>query len=128
MMKILVLVSAFTFSALAFGGSDCSDVSKFGEVTKSELKSLVEKKAVTVIDVNSEQSYAKDHVPTAIHYFAVKNDFVKALPSDKNALIVAYCGGVTCSAWHKAAKAACKAGYNNVKHYKGGIKGWMDKG
>ena len=127
MKKVLFVVSAITFSVTAFGGSDCGDPSNYGEVTKSELKALVGKKAVTVIDVNSEESFAKNHVPTAIHFFAVKNDIVNALPTDKNTLIVAYCGGVKCNAWQKAAKAACKAGYNNVKHYKGGIKGWMDK-
>ena len=47
------------------------------------------------------------------------------LPADKNALIVAYCGGPKCGAWKKAAKAAAALGYTNIKHFSGGISGWQ---
>lgn len=51
-----------------------------------------------------------------------------AMPKDKHALIVAYCGGPQCQAYQSAAKAAQKLGYTNVKHLTAGISGWHDAG
>jgi rhodanese-related sulfurtransferase len=50
------------------------------------------------------------------------------LPKDKNALVVAYCGGPKCKAYEAAAKAAEKLGYTNIKHLTAGISGWKDAG
>jgi rhodanese-related sulfurtransferase len=50
------------------------------------------------------------------------------LPADKNALVVAYCGGPACNAYKEGAKAAEELGYTNVKHFKGGISGWKASG
>jgi len=49
-------------------------------------------------------------------------------PADKNALIVAYCGSPSCGAFARAAEAAVKLGYTNVKFYSGGISGWKKAG
>jgi rhodanese-related sulfurtransferase len=105
--------------------ADCSKEERFSQVSRSELAQLIQKKNVTVVDVNSEKSYAKQKVPGAIHYGSNKASFAKVLPEKKDALIVAYCGGPSCSAWKEAAQAACELGYTNVRHYKGGIQGWM---
>jgi rhodanese-related sulfurtransferase len=29
-----------------------------------------------------------------------------------------------CTAWQRAAKAACEMGYTNIRHFSEGIKGW----
>ena len=50
------------------------------------------------------------------------------MPADKNALIVAYCGGPKCSAYKRAADLASKLGYKNVKHMSAGISGWKKAG
>lgn len=105
-------------------GMDCADASRYGEVSREELVGLIEKKAVFVIDVNSPKSFHKQRIPTAIHYGASKGKLEKVLPTDKGALIVAYCGGPSCAAWRRAAARACALGYTNVKHFKGGILGW----
>jgi rhodanese-related sulfurtransferase len=81
-----------------------------------------------VIDVNGAASYQKGHIPSAIDFTAAKADLAKALPEDKNALVVAYCGGPTCSAYQAAASAASKLGYKNVKHLSAGISGWKEAG
>lgn len=126
LMKILSLtVCTFALNASA---SDCKSDANYAEVTKAELQKLVDQKAVFVVDVNSKESFDKTHVPGAIHFGSHENDFIKMLPAKKDALIVAYCGGPQCTAWRKAAIEACKAGYTRVKHFKGGIKGWVEKG
>jgi rhodanese-related sulfurtransferase len=50
------------------------------------------------------------------------------LPSDKGALVVAYCGSPACSAYKAAANKAKELGYTNVKHLSAGISGWKKAG
>lgn len=137
-MKYLVLVAITVFSFNVFAADkkpkkaavNCANDSTYKQISKAELEKLVSQRAqdnVVVIDVNSKASYAKSHIPKAVHYAANKDKFAKILPKKKDALIVAYCGGPSCGAWKTAAKKACELGYTNVKHYKGGIKGWLEK-
>jgi rhodanese-related sulfurtransferase len=124
-MKKVIFAAVCVFSSWTFA-ADCNSDATYGEVSKAELTKLIADKQVFLVDVNSKDSFAKQSIPGAIH-FASQENFASALPQDKNALIVAYCGGVQCTAWKKAAIAACKLNYTNVKHFKGGIKGWMQK-
>jgi len=78
---------------------------------------------VIVIDVNGTASYKQGHIPTAIDFQKTK-DLAKVLPENKDALIVAYCGGPKCGAHAKATVAAKKLGYTNVKHLSAGKSGW----
>lgn len=105
---------------------DCSSDATYGEVTKAQLKSMIKKKSVFVIDVNSKSSFKdpKNRIDSAINYAMNADKLGKVLPKNKSKLIVAYCGGPSCSAWKMAAEKACELGYRNVKHFKGGISGW----
>ena len=113
-------------SAFAKENPDCDKDSHYPLVTKSELKEITTKKSAFIVDVNSDESFAKANVPGSIH-FVDKKAFAQALPKDKNTLIVAYCGGPACEAWKTAAKEACNMGYTNVHHFKEGISGWTKK-
>lgn len=96
------------------------------EVALDELQQIVTSKNATIIDVNSTDSFKQGHIPGAIHYGSNEGKLASVLPKDKNTLIVAYCGGPMCTAWEAAAKEAKKLGYTNIKHFKGGIKGWKE--
>jgi rhodanese-related sulfurtransferase len=98
------------------------------QVTLDELKKIVADKSATILDANSSEMFADGHVPGAIHYGSNEGKLASVLPKDKNAPLVAYCGGPMCTAWEFAAKEAMQLGYTNIKHYKGGIKGWKDAG
>lgn len=98
------------------------------EISLDDLKKAIETKTVFLVDANSAKTYDKGHLPGAVSFAKNEKDFSKLLPQDKNALIVAYCGGPMCSAWEDAAEAATKAGYTNIKHFKGGLKGWKSAG
>jgi len=100
---------------------------EFPDISIAEVKTAIAEKKATVIDVNGSESYAKAHVPTAID-FAAEKDLSAKLPSDKAALVIAYCGNPNCSAYAKAAKAAKALGYTNVKHMSAGISGWVAAG
>ena len=92
------------------------------------MKAAIEAKKATLIDVNGTDSWQKGHVPTAVNFASAKKELAKALPADKGALVIAYCGGPTCGAYAAAAKAAKELGYTNVKHMSAGISGWMQAG
>jgi rhodanese-related sulfurtransferase len=101
---------------------------EFPDVTIPEVKAAMASGKATIIDVNGTDSYKAGHVPGALNYADISSNLSSALPKDKGALIIAYCGGPSCNAYVKAATAAAKLGYTNVKHMPAGISGWMQAG
>ena len=100
----------------------------FNDISLDELKVAIAGKQVTLLDVNGPVTYANGHLPGAIDYTAHTADLVKVLPADKQSLIVAYCGSEHCGAWARAAEAASKLGYVNIRHFKPGLAGWIAAG
>jgi len=100
----------------------------YPEITIKDLKAAIASKSVTLLDANGTDSYKEGHIPTALNFAEVKKDLAAKLPSDKSALIVAYCANEQCSAYRSAAKAASDLGYTNIKHYAKGIMGWKRSG
>ena len=100
----------------------------YPDISINDLKAAMDTKSVTLLDANGTDSYKEGHIPGAINFETAKTELAKVLPKDKNALVVAYCGGPQCQAYQSAAKAAAKLGYKNVKHLKAGISGWQDAG
>jgi len=121
MKTLLTLFASLALVAIANAG-------EFPDISIEELKTALEAKKVTLIDVNGPQSYKKGHIPSAVEFGTIKGDLATALPKDKKALVVAYCGGPTCQAYTAAATAAKKLGYKNVKHLSAGISGWVQAG
>lgn len=83
---------------------------------------------VFVGDARPKPIYDVGHIPTSK---ATPSDKLKEninwLPQDKNALIVFYCGGVTCPLSPAAAKIAMENGYTNVKVYVEGFPAWKEE-
>lgn len=117
-MKKLLTLLATAFLAIT------AQAGEFPDISVDDLKSAIDAKKATVLDVNGSASYQKAHIPGAIDFRANKAELAKLLPADKNSLVVAYCGGPTCGAYAAAAKAAKELGYTNVKHLSAGISGW----
>ncbi len=115
------MVAALAMAALVYAG-------EYPDISIKDLKSAIEAKKVFLVDVNGSESYQKGHIPGAIDFETSEDKFASALPKDKSALIVAYCGGPKCMAYQQAAKAAKKLGYTNVKHLSAGISGWKEAG
>lgn len=120
MKKLIALVFALVASS-AFAA-------EYPDISIADLKQAIADKKVTVIDVNGASSYANGHVPGAVDFSSKADSLASALPADKGALVVAYCGGPKCSAYKAAAKKATELGYTNVKHLSAGISGWKDAG
>ena len=121
MKKLIILFIATVFAAIIYAAD-------YPDVTFADIEYAIAEKKVTVIDVNGSKSYNKGHIPTAINFDEHENNLAAVLPKDKDALIVAYCGGPRCKAYKDAASAAEKLGYKNVKHLSAGIAGWKEAG
>ena len=124
--------SAVTFSAEVERGG-------YKVVSTPELKKWMdEKKDLLIIDTMPyEDSYKKNHLPGAKQMeFPIpemksiddkkKAELVKLLGTDKNRLIVFYCGFTKCTRSHNAAMWAVKLGYKNVYRQPGGVKAWKE--
>jgi rhodanese-related sulfurtransferase len=93
-------------------------------ISPGGLKELMQRQQVTVVDVNSRQSWMKAHVPGALHLDpAAYSD--SDLPAGKDANLVFYCSNPLCRKAPNAARRAEKMGYGNVKVMSAGITGWM---
>ena len=99
---------------------------KYGDISYEELLKVIKKGDAVIIDANGQESYDKHRVTRAVA-FHDKDKLNKALPKDKNTLIIAYCGSPRCAAWTKAADYVTEKGYTNVTHYSEGIKGWVER-
>jgi rhodanese-related sulfurtransferase len=121
MKRVILLAAALLLNVAA-------QASPFPEITIDQLKSAIAAKNVVLLDVNGTKSWQSGHIPGAIDYTAKQTELAKLLPKNKDALIVAYCGGPSCGAYARAATAAKNLGYKNVKHLTAGISGWKAAG
>lgn len=95
-----------------------NSLSQMKTVTKDEVAQLIKAGNVTVVDARSADQYKAGHIEGAVIFS--KN----ALPADKNAKLVFYCGGTRCPLSHQAAKKALDLGYKNVMVFSGGWAEW----
>ena len=121
MKKSIAILVAAVVAVSAYAGD-------FTDISIKEVKKLAESKSAVIIDVNGDESFKAGHVPGALDFAAIKDNLAVSLPKQKDALIVAYCGNPKCGAYLRAAKAAQKLGYTNIKHMSAGIAGWKAAG
>ena len=121
-MKKILIPFILIWAAVSLQGQE------FGDISIEDLQKAILAKKVAIIDVNGQGSFQNGHIPGAINFSSQKQALKKLLPSNKNTLIVAYCGGPSCRAYLRGAKAAAELGYNNVRHLSAGISGWKKSG
>jgi rhodanese-related sulfurtransferase len=93
-------------------------------ISPSGLHEMMQKQRVTVVDVNSRQSWMKAHVPGALNLDPANYDD-SDLPSDKQSSMVFYCSNPMCRKAPNAARRAVKIGYGNAMVMSAGISGWL---
>ena len=96
-------------------------------ISPTALHELIQQEAVSVIDVNSDQTWIKAHVPGAKH-LDVAGYTSNDLPSDKDSFLVFYCSNFMCRKAPNAALRAKGFGYTNVHVMSAGISGWLNAG
>ena len=94
-------------------------------ISPQSLQQLLQSGPVTVIDVNSPQSWLAAHVPGAISLDPLGYD-VADLPADKNSILVFYCSNFMCRKAPNAARRAKSMGYRDVRVMSAGITGWLN--
>jgi rhodanese-related sulfurtransferase len=87
-------------------------------------RSMAQGQVITIVDVNSRQSWAKAHVPGAINLNATSYSEGE-LPADKHTDLVFYCSNPMCRKAPLAARRAKSMGYENVRVMAAGISGWL---
>jgi rhodanese-related sulfurtransferase len=93
-------------------------------ISPAALQDTLQTQPVTVIDVNSPQSWSKAHVPGALNLDPV-NYLDSDLPTAKESALVFYCSNPLCRKAPNAARRAKNLGYSNVKVMSAGINGWL---
>ena len=148
---IFCMLSVFTSPAFAFEwGSKELEIEKvaikltrevvsggYGIVRTDELKKWIDdgKKMLIVDTMPLEASYVKEHLPGAVQFeFPIEEvteldadtqtAYRELLGTNKDMLLVIYCGFTKCGRSHNGALWAKRLGYTNVFRYPGGIKAW----
>ena len=98
-------------------------------ISTAELEKLIAKGPAKggyfLFDSRPEQRFQEGALPSAVNLpYPSFDTRVAKLPADKNALIVFYCAGLTCSMSPASANKAKNLGYTNIKVYREGIPAW----
>lgn len=84
-----------------------------------------EKGNYTLIDSRPLVRFQEGTIPTAIHLpFIGFDKFANRLPTDKERLIVFFCGGITCTLSPNSLKKTQLMGYKNLRVYREGEPEW----
>lgn len=89
------------------------------------------KPGLLLIDSRPRSRWLQSHLPGSI---SLPEDVLKekgaanALPADKSAPLIFYCGGYTCGLSTSSAKLAKEAGYSDVAVYQAGEPAWVKAG
>lgn len=101
-------------------------------VNTDQLNDFIDKENdLLLIDVLSEDHYAKEHIPGAVNIPYESPNFVntvEATAGRKDRPIIVYCANSDCPLSAKASKALESAGFNNVRDYEAGIETWSEQG
>ena len=93
-------------------------------ISPGKLEQLMQKQPVSVLDVNSRQSWLAARVPSARPLDPI--DYNESdLPADRDATLVFYCSNFMCRKAPNAARRAKDMGYRNIYVMSAGISGWV---
>ena len=122
MKKLLALIAIAVLAVNVQAG-------EYPDISIGDLEKAIKAGKVVVIDVNGAKSFTKrGHIPGAVSFTGAKSLAKQLSKTNKDTLVVAYCGGPTCNAYKRGASVAAELGFKNVKHLSAGISGWIKAG
>ena len=81
------------------------------------------------VDARSASNFRQGHIPGAVNVpiNRVKQQ-LNVLPTDKETLLITYCGNVECPNAYQLMNVLLGYGYQNVKFFPRGVRGWQALG
>jgi rhodanese-related sulfurtransferase len=106
-----------------------SHASSMTNISRDELRSLLDTGDVIVVDTLGPLYYEAAHIPGAINIPHTDVDrLAPALLPDKSATIVTYCSNTACQNSAVAAARLRALGYTDVRRYEEGKDDWREAG
>lgn len=124
--RIAMLVMILTMSMVSLASAQA--VRNVPRVTIDELKALMTKKAVLVIDVRNMVEFGEGHIPGAMNIpYGQASAEEEQLRKEKRTIVL-YCACVNESSAARAAVEMDGLGIPNVKVLLGGWEEWVSRG
>ena len=100
-------------------------------IARDDLQTMLENRSdVSLVEVLSEESFNKFHLPGAINV-PIGEDFAERIQEavpEKDKPVIVYCANTECDASPKAAKQMDDLGYATVYDYEAGKADWKAAG
>lgn len=97
------------------------------EIKAEELKTILTKPGLDVVNVLDREYYADCAIPGSINVPFGEIE-LKAKEWPKHKELIVYCAHFECPLSKKAAKKLTEMGFTNVRAYEGGMKEWKARG
>ena len=104
-----------------------SDVSL--QVDFPAVYQIWKQKTAVFVDARPAAYFRRGHIPGAVNVpiHRVIQHF-NGLPTDKETLLITYCGSISCPNAHQLMNVLLAKGYKNVKFLPRGLRGWQTLG
>ena len=81
------------------------------------------------VDARSASSFNRGHIPGAVNVPINRViSTLAVLPADKSVLLITYCGSIECPNAYQLMNVLLAKGYQNVKFFPRGLRGWQALG
>lgn len=112
---------------------------KTPEISTEELKSLLESRAIVLLDTRPHLEWAISHIPGALNvapkpgmpmsqYTSDVAEVGRLVAGDKTTPLILYCNGPFCGKSKRVSEDLIAAGYSNVRRYQLGAPMWRTLG
>jgi len=99
------------------------------QVDFPEVHQIWKQGKAVFVDTRSTANFRRGHIPSAVNVPVnrVKQN-LSLLPTDKEAFLITYCGGIECPNAYQLMNVLLGHGYRNVKFFPRGLRGWQALG
>lgn len=87
------------------------------------------KEEAVFVDVRSADNFRRGHIPGAVNVPVNRvRQNLSVLPTEKETLLITYCGGIECPNAYQLMNVLLASGYRNVKFFPRGLRSWQALG